>query len=143
MQQTLDPKTIEKAVSETLETVLDDLYQPDAFKTEGRFDPRDNQLSVAITAPVNPEYKAAVLDVFYDLFFSLELPPGPPCRYRYQWDAVKDGEVVDRYLLETDVSKMPDTGGVTREGWEAFVEQLTYEHNGRPQELPEPDDFLE
>lgn len=143
MQQTLDARTIEKAVRETLETVLDDLYRPDAFTVEGGFDPAEHELSVTVTAPSSKDFEPAVLETFYDLFFTLEVPGEPSCRYRFRWKAVQDGSVVDEYLLETDLARMPDTGGVTREAWEAFVEQLIYQRNGRPQELPEPEDFLE
>ncbi len=125
-------RDIVSAVVQVLELCLDDDFDEDDFRVSGSF--QEGVLSVRVEAPESEQANLALLEVFYDLFYELELEED--AEYHFHWLT----EQHETYL-QTQLSLMPDTGEVTAESWAAFVEQLVYEKDGEPQELPEPDEF--
>lgn len=127
-------RDIAAAVIQVLELSLDEDDDYKLFKATGSY--RDGILEVRVEAPESARANEAMLEVFYDLFYHLELEDDAD--YQFHW-------ITDQHetFLQTRLSLMPDTGEVTAEAWEAFVEQLVYERNGEPQELEEPDEFFE
>jgi hypothetical protein len=141
-----DSASIEKAAAHTLEVFLDDLYDPDQFRIDGDWDEETRALRVHVDARDNLEVNEAILELFFDLFFDLPMSIEQRSIYTLRWVSFRDRALtqkVHEYHLQTDIRLLPETGGVSRAEWEAFIEGLTFTKDGAPQELPAPDDFLD
>ncbi len=107
----------------------------------GELDPESRTVTVFVEAAEDEEVHERLLEIYFD--FSFYLPMGPPeveC-YRMELAINHEGAPRHLYVLESDVSLLPDTGGATREQWAAFASQFLCTLDGVPRGIPMPDDF--
>ncbi|MCA9793341.1 MAG: hypothetical protein KC910_16140 [Candidatus Eremiobacteraeota bacterium] len=141
---TLIPESaLQEALSAVLEVNLEDDYQADLFRVGGTH--QDQALSLKVEAPDGAVFDEAILAVFYDVFF--ELPPVPgDTLYDFHWTSYSDGKFehkAHQTHLRTRLDLMPDSIGFTQEQWQAYFDQLVYTRDGKPQEMPAPQEFWE
>lgn len=108
----------------------------------GEFDPESRTLTVFVEAAEDEEVHERLLEIYFD--FTFYLPMGPPEVQGYRMELAttsEEGETGHLYVLESDVSLLPDTGGATREQWTAFASQFLCTLDGAPHNIPMPDDF--
>lgn len=143
-QPTLIPESaLQEALSAVLEVNLEDDYQADLFRVSGSH--HAGGMTLKVEAPEGPVYNEAILAVFYDVFF--ELPAvAPETLYDFHWISYSDRKFrsqVHQTHLHTQVGLMPDSIGFTQEQWQAYFEQLVYTRDGKPLEMPGPQEFWE
>lgn len=138
------PEQIAEAVDRTLESLFDDLYEEHLFQVEAGFDNEERVLHIEVKAVHEPEIQEPHLGVFYDVFYELEMNV-EDVLFEFDWLSFQDQQFTQKlhhYHLRSLVEAMPETGGVSAEEWEQYVEQLEYTIDGREAEL-EPPEFIE
>lgn len=134
----MDPATITQACNSYL-VELDPLL--DTF--EGQFDAGSRTVMVFAEGPDDDELHERLLEVYFDFPFHLPMNPPGVERYRMELLTTDDGQPCHRYVLESAVAYLPETGGASEAQWAAFLAQFTYTLDGVPQAFPMPEDFLD
>jgi hypothetical protein len=117
---------------------LVDRFAPLLLALSGHYDKDSRILTIQAQASPEPDVKERLLDVFYEIPYVLPLKRGEGASFRFEADV--EGRSI---VVQTSVDFMPDTGGLTRAQWQAYVNQLTYTENGVPQTMQPPEDFLD
>ena len=125
------------AVEGVLANCLEEDFEPSEIRVGGGFQPEPALLSVVVEAPASKAYDEALLEVFHDIFY--ELPElDPETVYDFTWKTPES-----ETKLQTHLEALPETGELSREDWEYFVENLVYTRNGEALEMVGPGDFID
>jgi len=133
-----------QALEKTCRDYLADLIEPEDLQLEAKLTP--GNLVVRVGAPDEVDINASILDIFFDIFYFLPLDASESTRYHFEWTSYADAEYRQKahhWVLETDVSCMPDTGGFNQEVWERFIGQFIYTMDGKPQEMDFVPEFID
>jgi hypothetical protein len=109
---------------------------------QGRFDPESRTVTVVAEALDDDEVHERVLEIYFD--FPFHLPMAPPQVERYRMELLtttEGGQACHRYVMESAVEELPDTGGSSETRWASFLGQFLYTLDGAPQTFPMPEDF--
>lgn len=133
-----------QALEKTCRDYLADLIEPEDLQLEAKLTP--GNLTVKVGAPDETDINASILDIFFDIFYFLPLDSNASTLYHFEWTSYADAEYKQKahtWVLQTDVSCMPETGGFSREVWENFIGQFVYTKDGKPQEMDFTPEFLD
>lgn len=108
---------------------------------EARFLEEVRTVSLFAEAPENPELHDRLLEVYFDFPFHLPMAPPEVERYRLELVTQDKGSPCHRYVLESAVAELPDTGGANQDRWARFLAQFVFTLDGSPQAFPLPEDF--
>jgi proline iminopeptidase len=118
--------------------------KPLVINVSGSYDSSKSLLSIKAKAVDNEEINNIHLRLFYTPLFYIQVEQGIK---KYNFDLITytdptHKEVKHHYHLETSLDVLPDTGGITREEWKKFTEQLVYILNEEKMHLSEPAPFI-
>lgn len=132
----MSPNQLQEACSSYLAEMA-----PLVSALEAKFLPDLRTVSLFAEAPENPELHDRLMEVYFD--FAYHLPMGPPevDRYRLELVTTDKGQACHRYVLESAISELPDTGGASQDQWARFLAQFVFTMDGSPQAFPLPEDF--
>ncbi|MDQ7824552.1 MAG: hypothetical protein RDV48_17245 [Candidatus Eremiobacteraeota bacterium] len=87
------------------------------------------------------------LDLFHDVLYYIPVKTNGN-RYRFLLFTFQDRNDTQEdpehtVAIETSLELLPDTGGVTEAGWNAYTGQLLYTIDGTPCQMPSPSGFLD
>ncbi len=133
----MDPSTIANACASYM-SELDPLVDT----LDAKFDPTSRTVTVFAEALEDDETHERLLEIYFD--FPFHLPMAPPAVERYRMELLtvsEEGQPCHRYVLESAIDQLPETGGASQAQWASFLAQFTYTLDGAPQAFPMPEDF--